>query len=253
MGQQLRLCTSIAGGTGSIPGWGTKIWTQREKKSWLSRKGKTEFQRAFTKGQGHLVSDKTAKPMVSHHYYIPSFFGFLCVCVDHFLRSFLNLLQYCFCLKLCFFFWGGGCCEACGILDPQPGSNPHSLHWKHSLNHWTTREVPHIPSLKVYFNFCMLHVPSVIILTTIIKTENTAYCTSQIGMCHPLLRGFWNTRLKSFEPSNFKCLRIVQIDLTWKYMCIWELEWLARYLTNEMYRITAFYFYPGDMQMNKST
>ena len=68
-------------GMGSIPGWGTKIWTQREKKSWLSRKGKTEFQRAFTKGQGHLVSDKTAKPMVSHHYYMPSFFGCVCVCV----------------------------------------------------------------------------------------------------------------------------------------------------------------------------
>ena len=181
----------------------------------------------------------------------------VCVCVcGPFFKVFpefvtILLLSYALGFFFFFFFFFFGC-EACGILAPQPGSNPHSLHWKHSLNHWTTREVPHIPSLKVY-NFCMFHVPSVIILTTIIKTENTAYCTSQIGMCHPLLTGFWNTRLKSFEPSNFKCLRIVQIDLTWKYMCIWELDWLARYLTKEMYRITAFYFYLGDMQMNKST
>ena len=34
-------------------------------------------------------------------------------------------------------FWG-----ACGILVPQPGIEHIPLHWKHSLNHWTTRVVP---------------------------------------------------------------------------------------------------------------
>ena len=39
--------------------------------------------------------------------------------MDHFFKSSLNLLQYCFCyLYSVFFFFG---CEACGILDPQPG------------------------------------------------------------------------------------------------------------------------------------
>ena len=42
-----------------------------------------------------------------------------------FLKSLLNLLQYCF----CFMFWFFGH-EACGILAPNQGSNPHSLHWK---------------------------------------------------------------------------------------------------------------------------
>ena len=43
----------------------------------------------------------------------------------------------------CFFTGGGRLCHAvCRILVPQPGSNTHPLHWKHSLNHWTTREVP---------------------------------------------------------------------------------------------------------------
>ena len=36
--------------------------------------------------------------------------------VDHFLKSLLNMLQYCF----CFMFWFFGP-EACGILAPQPG------------------------------------------------------------------------------------------------------------------------------------
>ena len=36
-----------------------------------------------------------------------------------FLKSLLNLLQYCF----CFMFWVFGC-EACGILAPQPGNEP---------------------------------------------------------------------------------------------------------------------------------
>ena len=33
----------------------------------------------------------------------------------------------------------------CGILFPNQGLNPCPLHWKHSLNHWTAREVPLSP------------------------------------------------------------------------------------------------------------
>ena len=39
--------------------------------------------------------------------------------MDHFLKSLLNLLQYCF----CFIFWFFGR-EACGILAPWPGIKP---------------------------------------------------------------------------------------------------------------------------------
>ena len=46
-------------------------------------------------------------------------------CCVPFKKSLLNLLQYCF----CFMFWCLGC-EACGILVPDQGSNPHPLHWK---------------------------------------------------------------------------------------------------------------------------
>ena len=31
--------------------------------------------------------------------------------------------------------------ETCGILVPQPGNEPVPLHWKHSLNYWTTKGV----------------------------------------------------------------------------------------------------------------
>ena len=57
---------------------------------------------------------------------------------EHFLKSFLNFLQYCCCF-ICFDFFG---CEACGILGPRPGieSTPPAL-VKQSCNHWTTREV----------------------------------------------------------------------------------------------------------------
>ena len=43
-----------------------------------------------------------------------------------FLKSLLNLLQYCFCFMF-FFFFGS---EVCEILAPQWGIKPHSLHWK---------------------------------------------------------------------------------------------------------------------------
>ena len=42
--------------------------------------------------------------------------------VDHFLKSLLNLLQYCFCFIFCFFGL-----QASGILVPQPGIEPAPL------------------------------------------------------------------------------------------------------------------------------
>ena len=47
-----------------------------------------------------------------------------------------NLIDY-------FIFWPHW--TACGILASQPGielASPVLEAWKHSLNHWTTREVP---------------------------------------------------------------------------------------------------------------
>ena len=35
-----------------------------------------------------------------------------------------------------------------GSQFPNQGSNPHPLHWKCSLNHWTAREVPTVPFLR---------------------------------------------------------------------------------------------------------
>ena len=63
-------------------------------------------------------------PSLAHVYYAThSTFLFVCLFVfkiffwcGPFLKSLLNLLQYCF----CFMFWFFGC-EACGILAPQPG------------------------------------------------------------------------------------------------------------------------------------
>ena len=57
---------------------------------------------------------------------------FLC---EWFLKSLLNLLQYCFCLIFLIFD-----CKVCGILTPNQGSNLHPLHWKWSLDHWITRK-----------------------------------------------------------------------------------------------------------------
>ena len=46
-------------------------------------------------------------------------------------------------LSFYFFFWP--CCAACGILASQPGVEPIPLAMKaQSLNHWITREFPHI-------------------------------------------------------------------------------------------------------------
>ena len=67
--------------------------------------------------------------------------------VEPFLKSLLNLLQYCF----CFMFWFFGH-NTCGILAPWPGIELQLLHWKINLNHWTAMEVinflmpPHVKS-----------------------------------------------------------------------------------------------------------
>ena len=54
-----------------------------------------------------------------------------------FLKSLLNLLQYCFCFK--FLFLGHKTCE---ILTPNQGSNLILCNRRQNLNHWTTWEVP---------------------------------------------------------------------------------------------------------------
>ena len=55
--------------------------------------------------------------------YIYIYISHMSVCEEHhFLKSLLNLLQFCFCFMFCFFG-----CEACGILAPQPGIRPTSL------------------------------------------------------------------------------------------------------------------------------
>ena len=63
-----------------------------------------------------------------------------------FLKSLLNLLQYCFCFML----WVFGC-QACGILAPlrRTEVTPCTERW--SLNHWTSREVPpgHVRAMKM--------------------------------------------------------------------------------------------------------
>ena len=61
-----------------------------------------------------------------------------CVCDNFFFKSFLNLLQYCF----CFIFWFFGH-EAYGILEPQLGIESERPALEGIvLTHWPTREVP---------------------------------------------------------------------------------------------------------------
>ena len=61
--------------------------------------------------------------------------------VDHFLKSVLNLLQY------CLFYVFGFLAMRRGVLGrflaPQPGIKPAPPNWKAKcLNHWRAREVP---------------------------------------------------------------------------------------------------------------
>ena len=50
----------------------------------------------------------------------------------------------------------------CGLSDllqfPDQGSNPSSLHWEHSLSHWTTVKVPNF-TLKINFieHYSLIH------------------------------------------------------------------------------------------------
>ena len=60
-----------------------------------------------------------------------------------FLKSVLNLLQYCFCFEFCIFGW-----EACGISPTR--DQTHTL--EGDVSRWTTREVPERASLERVLN-----------------------------------------------------------------------------------------------------
>ena len=73
-----------------------------------------------------------------------------------FLKSLLNLLQYCF----CFMFWFFGH-KACGILIPWPGIRPTNPAMEmQSLSPWTTREVPRVVIALSFFSlpFSYIHI-----------------------------------------------------------------------------------------------
>ena len=79
-----------------------------------------------------------------------------------FLKSLLNLLQYCFCFMFCFFFWLRGMWDLSSPMRNQ--TTLLTLEGKLS-NHWTTREV------LVHF---------------ILKKQNRHWKTHAIGNCqHP--------------------------------------------------------------------
>ena len=65
------------------------------------------------RSSGNSLGQTLSTPL-TNHFFSKIFFFFGC---GSFLKSVLNLLQYCF----CFSFFG---CKACGILTPQPGIEP---------------------------------------------------------------------------------------------------------------------------------
>ena len=82
------------------------------------------------------------------------FFSRFCWC-GPFLKSFLKLLQYCFCSM--FQRFGH---KACGILAPPPGIKPHTpCTGRKSLNHWTTRKFLSI-SMWRGISFLSPHLPT---------------------------------------------------------------------------------------------
>ena len=64
--------------------------------------------------------------------------GLRCGMGDLYLKSLLNLLQCCFCFIFCFF-WPGG---MWGLTPTRDQTHTPCIR-RQSLNHWTTREVPH--------------------------------------------------------------------------------------------------------------
>ena len=69
-----------------------------------------------------------------------------------FLKSLLNLLQYCFCC-LCSVDW-----EAYRFSAPQGGIEPApGCTGRWGLNRWTTREVPLLPYLRSLLTHCVAH------------------------------------------------------------------------------------------------
>ena len=99
-----------------------------------------------------ILSPGTA-PGVGHMWFQFVFVDFmvLCICsffiVDLFLKSLLNLLQYCF----HFVFWCFGC-QTCRLLAPQPRIKPTLLcTGRARLSRCTAREDPILSFLFVYF------------------------------------------------------------------------------------------------------
>ena len=76
---------------------------------------------------GYLLGIQETLIEGKYHYNVGHFKSIYCICYN------IASVAYVLC---CFF-----ACKACGKLDWKL-----SLHWKAKLNHWTTREVPGVPS-----------------------------------------------------------------------------------------------------------
>ena len=67
-----------------------------------------------------------------------------------FLKSEMNLLQYCFCFTHCF---SGR--EGCGIFSPRPGDRTCTpCIGRQTASHWTAQQVPGDQSLQAFFSGC---------------------------------------------------------------------------------------------------
>ena len=84
---------------------------------------------------GHSLEDKQAWHLVSTKYFL-IFFFFWC---RPFLKSLLNLLQYCFCL---IYLFGH---EVCGILAPQPGIEPAPPALEGEVSSWFLKKKKNCP------------------------------------------------------------------------------------------------------------
>ena len=77
-----------------------------------------------------------------NHEIVPIFFEIFAF-EFYFIRNKRKLVKFYKKLPFLFFFWGGACHIACGVLVPPPGIKPTPLAFESwCLNHWTTREIP---------------------------------------------------------------------------------------------------------------
>ena len=130
------------------------------------------------------------------------------MCIFFFLKSLLNLLQYCFCFMF-WVFWLQGMWDLSSLIRDQT-CTPCIERW--SLNHWTTREVLRLFSSYWSVQFLLLNCLLLLSVLSVLLHVFQGFVVTCAYICNVYIFliqwFFYHYKMSVFISSNISCLHV---------------------------------------------